>query len=101
MFLDCVEDLYAERREARQVVRRALSEEAAEEARGKVASNCDDRFIFGRGEYVRWEISRVIACDGTPTSFDRQSRPRASLGTGLGFLVRQHSYGRKRRPRHE
>ena len=41
IFLDCVYVV------ARRDVRRALSEEAAEEARGRAASSCDERCILG------------------------------------------------------
>ena len=49
MFLDCERELCAGRSEVRRVARRALSEEAAEEARGKAANNCDERFMLAEG----------------------------------------------------
>jgi hypothetical protein len=66
MFLDCVE-VYDGRSEARRDVWRALSEEAAVEARGKAASNCDDRFMLAEGYmedgrspgwyHMRWQFN--------------------------------------------
>ena len=64
MFLDCVR---VAQRDARRDVRRALSEEAAVEARGNAANSCDERFIFGGGVYGGWKISRAHALDGAST----------------------------------
>ena len=80
MFLESVNAV------ARRDVRRALSEEAAVDARGNAASSCDERFILverymddGRHPGCSHEMASELQCS-------MMGKPRASLKTGLGYV---------------